>query len=191
MLNPKADLVDGRFRVPLCRGWLARPPTPPTAVLRSPTHWSSRSRTSRGTGSRDRRQAWLMCWISPSRCWCWAPDMWSWNSCSRREEGRGMRSEPQNSGQECGPGKRPPTLASCSPHVHWEAVSLTTLCGPEKDGERRHGVSTRQPEPLLPLETERLQGKEQSDQIPGPHDSAQGRHRGTKVTIAIVIIIPV
>lgn len=36
-----------------------------------------------------------MCSISPSRCWCWAPNMWSWNSYDRRKGGMGMRTEPR------------------------------------------------------------------------------------------------
>lgn len=91
MLNTKAGLADGRFRAPLSLTWPARLPTPQYRASEIHTHSSSLSRTSRGTGNRDRRQAWLMCWISPSRCWCWAPDMWSWNSFNTKEQGTGMR----------------------------------------------------------------------------------------------------
>lgn len=83
-----------------------------------------------------------MCWISPSRCWCWAPDMWSWNSFNTKEQGRGMRREPWNGGQ--GGAHR----GGLQPQLHGhpttaEAISLTTLCGPEKTGKLRHRVSAQ------------------------------------------------
>lgn len=153
MLNTEADLAGGRIGARLSLAWPGRLPAPHTGPPRCRTHSSSLSRTSRGTGSRDRRQAWFMCWISPSRCWCWAPNMWSWNSYDRREGGVGVRTEPRGGGQGWAEGGGLQPWLSWPPQHHREAISLTTtLCGPQEDGKLRHSASTQQPGPPLLLE---------------------------------------
>lgn len=53
----------------LLRAWPGTLPDP-HEPLPAPTYSASFSRMSRGMGSRDSRQVWLECCISPSRCWC-------------------------------------------------------------------------------------------------------------------------
>lgn len=77
-----------------------------------------------------------MCWISPSRCWCWAPDMWSWNSCIGGSEGwawgvspgTAVRAGAQGGGLRPRLRGRPTTAEAVSPAI--------MLCGPE-DGKQR------------------------------------------------------
>lgn len=77
-----------------------------------------------------------MCWISPSRCWCWAPDMWSWNSCIGGSEGwarevspgTAVRAGAQGGGLQPRLHGRPTTAEAISPTI--------MLCGPEDRKQR-------------------------------------------------------
>lgn len=84
-----------------------------------------------------------------------------------------------------GPREEASTLAAWPPHHRCQAISRTTLCGPDKAGKLRHGASTRQLV-LLALELcERLKDKQQSDSLPGPPAPFR---RGTVTTVLGAVI---